>query len=75
VWFPLGSSGVAYAKRLCATCDVQVECLDYALANRIDYGVWGGESERSRRRLLRDAYGVDVSIRQGVDGADGLADV
>ena len=28
-------------------------CLEYALANRIDHGVWGGTSERERRRILR----------------------
>lgn len=59
VWFPTDGRGVDYAKRLCATCPVQVECLEYALAHRIDNGVWGGESERSRRHLRKalDAEG------------------
>ena len=40
-------------KRICATCPVAAQCLDYALDNRIDHGVWGGTSERQRRRMLK----------------------
>ena len=40
-----------------ATCQrrspVRSECLEYALLNRIEHGVWGGASERERRRILR----------------------
>jgi WhiB family redox-sensing transcriptional regulator len=41
------------ARRICASCPVQHECLEYALRNRIDHGVWGGCSERERRRILK----------------------
>jgi WhiB family redox-sensing transcriptional regulator len=41
------------ARRICADCPVKDLCLEYALVNRIDHGVWGGCSERERRRLLR----------------------
>ena len=41
------------AKSVCATCPVQSDCLEYALAERIDHGVWGGCSERERRRILK----------------------
>jgi WhiB family redox-sensing transcriptional regulator len=41
------------ARRVCADCPVKTECLEYALANRIDHGVWGGTSERERRRILK----------------------
>ena len=41
------------AKSVCEHCSVRVACLDYALANREKVGVWGGATERERRRLLR----------------------
>lgn len=40
-------------KATCLACPVQAECLADALDNRIDFGVWGGLTERERRRLLR----------------------
>jgi len=40
-------------KRVCDGCPVRQECLAEALDNRIDYGVWGGMTERERRVLLR----------------------
>lgn len=43
------------AKRICATCPVQEPCLAYALANRIEHGVWGGTSARERRRMRAEA--------------------
>ena len=52
-FFPSDGVGVEVAKRLCATCPVKPQCLDYALDNRIDHGVWGGTSERERRRILK----------------------
>ncbi len=53
VFFPSDGVGVEIAKKICATCPVQERCLEYALAQRIDHGVWGGASERQRRRLLK----------------------
>ena len=41
------------AKRLCATCPVIDQCADHALTHREPYGVWGGLSEKDRRRILR----------------------
>ena len=41
------------AKAICAACPVRVECLAEALDNRIEWGVWGGMTERERRALLR----------------------
>ncbi len=52
-FFPSDGVGVDVARRICATCDVKDRCLDYALTNRIDHGVWGGCSERERRRILK----------------------
>jgi len=52
-FFPDDSVGVKVAKRVCAGCRVRSQRLDYALANRVEHGVWGGASERERRRMLR----------------------
>jgi WhiB family redox-sensing transcriptional regulator len=52
-FFPSDGVGVDQARRVCTQCPVQTECLEYALAYRIDHGVWGGCSERERRRILR----------------------
>ena len=52
-FFPSDGVGVEIAKRICEGCPVQEPCLEYALHRRIDHGVWGGCSERQRRRILR----------------------
>ena len=52
-FFPSDGVGVEIARRICATCPVKGPCLEYALRNRIDHGVWGGCSERERRRIAR----------------------
>ena len=41
------------AKSVCNSCPVRTECLADALDNRVEFGVWGGMTERERRALLR----------------------
>lgn len=41
------------AKQFCRSCPVRTECLAHALDQRIEFGVWGGATERERRSLLR----------------------
>ena len=53
LFFPSDGVGVEVAKRVCADCPMKATCLEYALSNRIDHGVWGGTSERERRRILK----------------------
>jgi WhiB family transcriptional regulator, redox-sensing transcriptional regulator len=53
VFFPSDGVGVQAAQRVCLVCPVKAPCLEYALAHHIHEGVWGGTSERERRRLLR----------------------
>lgn len=53
VFFPSDGVGVDRARRICASCPVSESCLEYALEQRIDHGVWGGCSERERRRILK----------------------
>jgi WhiB family transcriptional regulator, redox-sensing transcriptional regulator len=55
VFFPDNGGSTMPAKRVCMTCEVRAECLDYALEHREKFGVWGGLSERERRRLVRRA--------------------
>ena len=52
-FFPSDGMGVELAQRVCTGCPVRIECLEYALLHRIEHGVWGGASERERRRILR----------------------
>ncbi|MBA0125004.1 WhiB family transcriptional regulator [Haloechinothrix sp. YIM 98757] len=58
VFFPItedvpDSARVAQAKAICASCPVQSECLDFALDNRLDHGVFGGMTAGERRRIMR----------------------
>lgn len=53
IFFPNRGESLEPALSVCAGCVVREECLEYALANGEKYGVWGGTSERERRRLRR----------------------
>jgi WhiB family redox-sensing transcriptional regulator len=52
-FFPSDGVGVEKAKKICANCPVAEQCLEHALEHRIEHGVWGGASERQRRRILK----------------------
>lgn len=54
-FFPEKGGSTRDAKRICTTCDVRDQCLDYALQNDERFGIWGGLSERERRKLKRRA--------------------
>jgi len=62
LFFPSDGVGVIKARKVCAQCPVQAQCLEYALDNQIEHGVWGGASERERRRLLRTRRGSSVQV-------------
>jgi WhiB family redox-sensing transcriptional regulator len=62
-WFPekgdvddpkTNAFSVSTAKKVCARCPVRTPCLDYALRNDERFGVWGGTTERERRRLKKE---------------------
>jgi WhiB family redox-sensing transcriptional regulator len=54
-FFPEKGGSTREAKRICSSCEVRQECLEYALQNDERFGIWGGLSERERRRLKRAA--------------------
>lgn len=54
-FFPEKGGSTREAKRVCQSCDVRGECLAYALAHDERFGIWGGMSERERRKLKRQA--------------------
>jgi WhiB family redox-sensing transcriptional regulator len=58
LWYPEMGATSREGKRICAGCPVREECLEYALAKRERFGIWGGESERARRRILRRRNGA-----------------
>jgi WhiB family transcriptional regulator, redox-sensing transcriptional regulator len=64
------------ARSVCSGCTVKLECLADALDNRVEFGVWGGMTERERRALLRRRPDVEswrdllVVARRSPDGAE-----
>lgn len=54
-FFPEKGGSTRDAKRVCSGCEVRAECLSFALTNDERFGIWGGLSERERRRLKRCA--------------------
>lgn len=53
VFYPEDDEGAAIAKSVCDGCGVKTSCLEHALAVREKAGVWGGATERDRRRMIR----------------------
>jgi WhiB family redox-sensing transcriptional regulator len=53
LFFPERGASTREAKEVCRGCIVRAECLEYALENGEKFGIWGGLSERERRRLRR----------------------
>ena len=53
LFFPERGASTREAKEVCRGCVVREDCLEYALANGEKFGIWGGLSERERRRLRR----------------------
>lgn len=52
-FFPMEGSSPKAAKKVCRGCPVKTECLEYALATDVHWGIWGGTSERDRRVIRR----------------------
>lgn len=67
LFFPIGTSGPAVAqaeqaKAVCRECPVSGECLEWAIANFQEAGVWGGTSEDERRAMRRHGVRVRATV-------------
>jgi WhiB family redox-sensing transcriptional regulator len=54
-FFPEKGGSTRDAKKICSSCEVRTRCLEYALENDERFGIWGGLSERERRKLRKRA--------------------
>lgn len=54
-FFPEKGGSTRDAKKICMSCEVRAQCLQYALENDERFGIWGGLSERERRKLRKRA--------------------
>lgn len=64
LFFPERGTNPRDAIAICMTCDVRRQCLEWALRNG-ETGVWGGTTDRERRRMLRAAPGQPVLLDAG----------
>ena len=74
LFFPVGTTGNAllaidYAKRVCAQCAVNQECLEFALDTTQDSGIWGGLSEEERRDIRRQRAAAQRAARQQLNAS------
>lgn len=59
IFYPNGETGpdninkISRAKAFCSSCAVRAACLEYAISIREDHGIWGGLTEKERRKVLR----------------------
>lgn len=53
LFFPERGASTREAKEVCRGCEVRLDCLEFALQNGEKFGIWGGLSERERRRIRR----------------------
>ena len=53
LFFPERGASTREAKEVCRGCVVREECLEYAITHSEKFGIWGGLSERERRRIRR----------------------
>lgn len=54
LFFPERGASTRRAKAICGACEAREQCLEYAISNGEKFGIWGGMSERERRRVRRD---------------------
>lgn len=67
-FFPEKGGSTRAAVRVCGACEVRTECLEYALAHDERYGIWGGTTERARRRLRHQRRHRDAEAAPAGNG-------
>jgi WhiB family redox-sensing transcriptional regulator len=71
-FFPERGSSTKEAKAVCELCPVRQKCLDYALMNGEKFGIWGGTSERERRKIRKDRTAENEDWRKKLRQEYGL---
>ena len=64
LFFPERGASTREAKDVCRACVVRVDCLEYAITNGEKFGIWGGLSERERRRIRRARAVANANVVQ-----------
>ena len=54
LFFPERGASTRKAKSICTACEVRVECLEFAIVSGEKFGIWGGLSERERRKIRKE---------------------
>jgi WhiB family redox-sensing transcriptional regulator len=74
-FYPERGEDVDAIKAVCATCPVRAQCLEYAITHREMHGIWGGLSERQRRRIRSHRIVVtrDLVVTCGICAAPFVA--
>jgi WhiB family redox-sensing transcriptional regulator len=68
IFFPEKGGSTREAKKVCRGCEVRAECLEYALEHDERFGIWGGLSERERRRLKHEADAIPLPAAPLAEG-------
>ncbi len=63
LFFPERGASTRTAKGICGECSVQSECLEFAIVSSEKFGIWGGLSERERRKIRRERA-LTARVRQ-----------
>ena len=67
-FFPEKGGSTREAKRICTRCEVTTECLEYAMRHDERFGIWGGMSERERRKIKRRANEARIAAAAAAQG-------
>lgn len=73
LFFPERGASTREAKEVCKGCVVRDDCLEYALANGEKFGIWGGMSERERRRIRRQRALARAAVAAGTSAGTATA--